>query len=198
MYGKCLKKFLLTLLLISVGFFPIFNHKAEAQIPVTDTAHISATLTESFRKSFKDGLDMAARIAAQIAIQRIVASTVEWANTGFEGNPAYVTDPKQYFSDLSDGIAGEFILGSDLSFLCSPFQTQIRLALRQSYVRPNPFQCTLTQVVGNIENFYGDFSQGGWDAWFSMTQNPTNNPYGAYLEAKIELLRAYDNILYIY
>ena len=38
-----------------------------------------------------------------------------------------------------------------------------------------------------MEDFYDDFNKGGWDAWFSMTQNSANNPYGSYLEAKIEL-----------
>ncbi|MDP2642010.1 MAG: hypothetical protein Q8P21_01830 [bacterium] len=129
-------------------------------------------------------------IAIMIAkkfIERMVDSTVNWINNGFDGNPAYVIDPEQYFTDIADGVAGEFIAGSDLGFLCSPFQAQIRISLQKQYTQPEPFQCTLTDVVGNIENFYNDFSQGGWDGWFSMTQNNANNPYGAYLEAKIEL-----------
>ena len=129
-----------------------------------------------------------AMFTAQLVIERIVASTVEWANSGFEDNPAYVTDYKQYFTNVADGIAGDFIKASTtLGFLCSPFQANIKLSLIQQYYQPRPFQCTLTGIVGNIEDFYGDFTKGGWDAWFSMTQNSTNNPYGAYLEAKIEL-----------
>lgn len=120
-------------------------------------------------------------------ISRIVDSTVKWINSGFDGNPAYVHNPSEYFSNIADGVAGEFIQGSDLGFLCSPFQASIKLSLTTQYYEPKPFQCTLTEVIGNIENFYDDFSQGGWDAWFSMTQEPTNNPYGAYLKAKIEL-----------
>lgn len=140
---------------------------------------------------------------AQLMVDRIVASTVKWANSGFEGNPAYVVDPKQYFGDIADGAAIDFLrdsqntlgvststaqkIGKGLDLLCSPFKANIRLSLIQQYYEPEPFQCTLTEIAGNIENFYNDFSQGGWDAWFSMTQVPTNNPYGAYLEAKIEL-----------
>ncbi|MEK7227527.1 MAG: hypothetical protein AAB641_01385 [Patescibacteria group bacterium] len=131
-----------------------------------------------------DGIAIA---IAKKFIERMVDSTVKWINNGFEGNPGYVTDPKQYFSDIADGVAGDFIAGSDLNYLCSPFQTQVRLALLKSYNELLPFQCTLTGVVKNIEGFYDDFSQGGWDGWFAMTQNNVNNPYGAYLEAKIEL-----------
>ena len=132
-------------------------------------------------------LDLIAITIAKNAMERIVNSTVDWVNNGFEGNPAYATDPKQFFTDIADGVAGEFIAGSDLGFLCSPFQTQIRLALINSSVRSTQFQCTLTEVVGNIDAFYDDFSVGGWDGWFVMTQNSSNNPYGAYLDAKIEL-----------
>ena len=133
------------------------------------------------------GMDTIAIAVVKHMLERILDSTTNWINNGFNGGPAYVSNPKQYFTDIADGTAGEFIIGSDLNFLCSPFQTQVRLALQKAYVKPNPFQCTLTEVVGNIDAFYGDFSQGGWDGWFAMTQNNSNNPYGAYLDAKVEL-----------
>ena len=66
------------------------------------------------------------------AISAIVNSTVTWINNGFDGNPAFVTNPGQYFTNVADTVAGEFIVGSDLSFLCSPFQTKIRIALQRS------------------------------------------------------------------
>lgn len=172
---------------VLLNFLPSFNRRVEALIPVTDIAHITVSAADAKRSALREYLDMGARIAAQVAIERIVSSTVTWAQSGFQGNPAYVTDPKGYFGNIADGVAGEFILGSDLGFLCSPFQANIRISLTQQYYQPQPFQCTLTGITGNIDNFYNDFSSGGWDAWFSMTQTPTNNPYGAYLEAKIEL-----------
>ncbi|MBI2674011.1 MAG: hypothetical protein HYX23_01890 [Candidatus Zambryskibacteria bacterium] len=131
--------------------------------------------------------DLIAITIAKLALEQILNATTAWINNGFEGNPAYVTDPLQFFTKIADNIAGEFIQGSELGFLCSPFQAKIRIALAQYHTRRRQFQCTLTQVVANIENFYDDFSQGGWDAWFVMTQNDINNPYGAFLETKIEL-----------
>lgn len=178
---------LISLSIISSSILPIFSSQAQAQWVVTDPAHTAITAAKSKWSIIKDVLDTSARIAAQIAIQRLVASTVSWAQSGFEGNPAYVVNPKQYFADIADGVAGEFIEGSDLGFLCSPFQAQIRLALRQQYLRERQFQCTLTDVIDNIEAFYDNFDEGGWDAWFAMTQNSSNNPYGAFLDAQIEL-----------
>jgi hypothetical protein len=179
---------LLTITLVfSSLFFSFPVKKTQAQWVVIDPTHIAVTTAEATRKTAWDIANAAAMIAAQLAIERIVASTVEWANSGFEGNPAYVTNPRQYFTNIADGVAGDFIKGSDLNFLCSPFQANIRLSLVQQYYQPEPFQCTLTDVVGNIDSFLDDFSQGGWEAWFSMTQTQTNNPYGAYIQAKIEL-----------
>src|SRR3990167_8101929 len=131
--------------------------------------------------------DLVAITIAKLALEQILNATTAWINNGFEGNPAYVTDPLQFFTKIADNIAGEFIQGSELGFLCSPFQAKIRLALARRHAQRRQFQCTLTNVVANIEDFYNDFSQGGWDAWFVMTQNDVNNPYGAFLEAQIEL-----------
>lgn len=133
-----------------------------------------------------DGLAYA---AAQEILSELIEETTEWVNSGFDGNPAYATDPEQYLTNIADNVAGQFIEGSELSFLCSPFQTQVRLALLQSYAQRSQYQCTLTSVVSNIEAFYSDFGQGGWDAWFVMTQNNANNPYGSYIDAKIDLDR---------
>lgn len=176
-------KFLTTFLLIfslvfSTLFFPPSPKKAEAFLgdSVSGTASLAMQIA-----------DAVARALAQAILQSMIEQTVNWANTGFEGNPAYVTDPKQYFTDIADGVAGNFIAGNDLGFLCSPFQAQVRLALQKQYIQPAIFQCSLTEVVGNIDAFYDDFSQGGWDGWFAMTQNSANNPYGAYLDAQVEL-----------
>ncbi|OHA92559.1 MAG: hypothetical protein A2665_02405 [Candidatus Zambryskibacteria bacterium RIFCSPHIGHO2_01_FULL_46_30] len=131
--------------------------------------------------------DSIAIAIAKVALEQILQDTTDWVRNGFEGNPAYATDPAQFFTDIADNIAGEFIAGSDLGFLCSPFQTKIRLALQGYYTQRRQFRCSLTDVVANIDAFYVDFSEGGWDGWFAMTQNDSNNPYGAYLEAQIEL-----------
>jgi len=183
------KKFTTFIVLIGIftGTFFFNTSTVNAQFAVTDPGLTAITAAENTRKTIIDVANKVAVQLANIAVQKVVSSTIEWANSGFDGNPAYITDPKQYFTDIADGVAGEYIQGTDLGFLCSPFQANIRLSLAQQYYKPRQFQCTLTGITGNIEDFYTDFSSGGWDSWFSMTQNPTNNPYGAYIEAKIEL-----------
>mgnify|MGYP001560383010 CR=1 FL=1 len=179
MFKKLLSFILILSLITPLFYMPRQTKRAEAFLGfgdiVVDIKHLVERISDNF-----------AMILAQQMIDRMVQSSVKWMQSGFEGNPAYVTDPRQFFTDIADQTAGSFI-EKDLGYLCSPFQANIRLSLIQEYYEPQPFQCTLTKVVDNIEGFFDDFSQGGWDAWFSMTQNPTNNPYGAYLKAKIEM-----------
>ncbi|OHA26304.1 MAG: hypothetical protein A3D56_01845 [Candidatus Taylorbacteria bacterium RIFCSPHIGHO2_02_FULL_45_35] len=185
MFGKRSITFILILSFVFSTFYspvitPIPIPRAQAFLGFGDT-------TWDIPAWVKRLIDAVGTGIAQAMIDRIVRSTIKWAQSGFQGNPAYVIDPRQYFTDLADGVAGEFILGSELGFLCSPFQTQVRLALQRQYAESRPFQCTLTGVVGNIDAFYSDFSQGGWDGWFVMTQNNANNPYGAFINAQVEL-----------
>src|SRR3990167_1317680 len=185
MFGKRSITFILILSFVFSTFYsPTF---APIPIPRAQAFLGFGDLTWDVPAWVKRLIDAVGTGIAQAMIDRIVRSTIKWAQSGFQGNPAYVIDPRQYFTDLADGVAGEFILGSELGFLCSPFQTQVRLALQRQYAESRPFQCTLTGVVGNIDAFYSDFSQGGWDGWFVMTQNNANNPYGAFINAQVEL-----------
>ncbi len=174
--------FLLILSFVTPALYnPYQARRAEAFLGIGDiVVDVKALIGRIF-----DGI---AQAMAQRMIDDMVKSTVKWAQSGFDGNPTFATDPVGFLTRTADGVIGDFI-GSDenLGFLCSPFQANIKLSLKNQYTKQKDFQCTLTEVVDNIDTFYGDFSQGGWDAWFSMTQNPTNNPYGAYLEARAEL-----------
>lgn len=130
-----------------------------------------------------------ARNIAKIMLQQITASVVNWINSGFNGSPAFVQNPSLFLQQTADQIAGNYVKSSALSFLCSPFQLQIRIAIAQSYAYRYANSCTLTQVTNNINNFMrGSFSTaGGWPAFLAFTTTPTNNPYGAFLYASIGL-----------
>lgn len=125
------------------------------------------------------------------ALRQITAHTVNWINSGFEGKPAYVQNFRKFFADVADQTAGEFIQGSAFSFLCSPFQLEVRVAIAASYAQRNVSSaqaCTLSGAVGNVEEFLeGNFSEGGWRGLISFTHEPSNNPFGAYLTAQARL-----------
>ncbi|MBX4189499.1 hypothetical protein KW785_02800 [Candidatus Parcubacteria bacterium] len=132
----------------------------------------------------------------RIVIDQFVNATVRWINTGFDDGfnkgPAYVTDPGAFFGQIANGVAGDFISNSRVGFLCSPLQSDLlnfKLSLATYYTQDYQPQCTLTGIKGNIEDFYSNFSNGGWGTFIQMTQVSGNNPYGALVDAQIELDR---------
>lgn len=148
------------------------------------TANVVNTVKEQ-------GLDAIGYIIAKAILSKLTASTVNWINTGFQGNPSFLTDPERFFGNIGDQVATQYLLGanSPLNQLCSPFKAEVRLALVKNHLQENTFQsqCTFSAIGANFENFTKDFTQGGWDGWFTMTQQDQNNPYGAYLQAKQQL-----------
>lgn len=112
-----------------------------------------------------------------------------------------LVDQKQIDGTIKKVCSGR---SGPLSNLCSPFSIDIRLKLAFKY-HPKiqqKYACTLgtiiqnSKVAGNnatingrsISGFMnGDFSQGGLPAFVSLTTEPQNNPFGAYLEADSEL-----------
>src|SRR3989344_9247463 len=186
------KKVTTIILIITFIFSPIFATKAEAQWVVFDPSNLVPNVITAegqiAQQTKEFGLDTLAWLVVNLIIERMSASTVNWINTGFQGSPAYVTDPEAYFLDIGDKIAGQFILNDpDLNLLCGPIRAKIRLALSQNYMREPIYRCTLTDVVDNIDSFMNDFSQGGWDGFFELTQRTQNSPIGAYLQAENEL-----------
>lgn len=129
-----------------------------------------------------------ARNAAKLLIQKLTTDIVDYINNDFNGAPSFVTNPTQFFTNIADRTAGAFLQSSALSFLCSPFQLQIKVAIAQSYANRNNAQsCSLSKVTTNINNFMnGNFSAGGWGGMLSMTTEPINNPYGAFVSGSIQ------------
>ncbi len=186
------KKYALKFLIISV-FFLSFPSSLFAGAIVWDPGNYVPNYTSAFAdgsimaKEF--GLDAIAWFAANTVIKRMAAQTVNWINSGFQGKPAYLRDSTQFFTDVGDDVAGKFLTETSLNNLCEPFKAQVRLALVQNYISDSSqsYACSLTTLKNNYDQFTQDFSAGGWDAWFELTQNDENNPYGAYLNAQREL-----------
>lgn len=153
-----------------------------AEVPVDD----EQTNELAAKECILDGLVVALR---QAMITTITQNIVDWINSGFDGAPVFVTDLNSFLGEVANNTELDFILGEELGFLCSPFELQVRLALA---TQRQPFQerisCSLGEVSDNIEGFLsGDFSQGGWPAWFRLHTDISNTPIGAYWEASVEL-----------
>src|SRR3989344_7165027 len=209
-YKKIIPGILIATLLFSTLFFSV-PKKSEA-IAVFDAANVvQSTMTAinttgsafaNYSVQFKEFvLDGLATMLAKQIIRQITSSIVTWINTGFEGSPSFVTNPGAFFLDVADQITGEFLAktGGPLTALCSPFSIDIRIALSFKYHPniPKRYTCTLSTIIKESKNAAknstingftaGDFSQGGWPAFVSLTTEPQNNIYGAYIIADTEL-----------
>ena len=155
-------------------------------------------------------LDPLAWAAAKSMLQSITDETVNWINSGFNGSPAYITNPTSFFNNVADQATGAFLADNGpLSSLCSPISLNVRLAIALNEAGSrgtsgsagasggsggsnSPYACTLSTAISNVNGATingfeaGDFSQGGWPAFASLAE-PQNNFYGAYLEAQSEL-----------
>lgn len=162
------------------------------------------------------GWDAVAYCIVNAMIIYISDSTIQWINTGFKGNPAFVNNPNQFFKQLADEEAGAFI--QDLAYgtlganICQVFRTNIVLTVANQYTGQYGYQngyqnggygggrgisnsgyggCTFDELSTGLDSFLkGDMIKGGgWDSWYQMSQNPLNNPYDTYFDVKDALTR---------
>lgn len=186
----------------------VFDPTNTAQSTIT-AANTTASAFSLYSMQFKEFvLDGIAGMFAKQIIRQLTQSVVNWINTGFEGSPSFVTNPSSFFLDLADQETGRFLnkYGGPLADLCSPFSIDLRISLAFKY-HPNNgqrYSCTLGTIIGNTQDAIegasingftaGDFRQGGWPAFISLTTEPQNNIYGAWVQADTELSLRVANI----
>jgi hypothetical protein len=176
--------------------FPKQTHAQAPAVPILEIGpnlvqNTSTNIQTTLTRIKEYVLDQIPWIISKTIIRQITASIVNWINSGFKGNPAFVSNPSQFLLDIGDSVAGNIIAGSDLNFLCSPFALDVRLSLAFNYSSQfkDTISCTLSDVADNIQGFMdGGFTvNGGWETWSQLTQNPANNPYGAYIASQNEI-----------
>ncbi len=124
--------------------------------------------------------------------KRLLDMMVDDIISYIQGNgaaPRFIQNFGDYLEDAADAAVGDVIVGIGAGTLCSPFGAQVRLSIIPVPKFNERVQCTLTGIVSNIQNFYIDFSTGGWDGYMAHWL-PQNNYYGATYIAKDEQERA--------
>lgn len=129
-------------------------------------------------------------IAIQLAKNQLSAMTkytMNWVNTGFSGNPFYVQNISKYMNDIENDI-----LEQETRLFKDPMKGQeypwgrdfSRAAINGEITKEN-FGATMKQDLtsflvpgATVDSFSRDFSQGGWEGWWALTQNDNNNPFG--------------------
>lgn len=182
---------------VCTSFATLFiPRQAEAQWAVFDGANVVQTTVSASANSSSAGflsslnikefsLDAIAWTLINAIIEEMLASVTQWVASGFQGKPAFMENFTGFMKNITDELVGEFIWNSEaLGFLCSPFSLNVKLALDLQYSNSRDYrktsQCTLSGIGDNLDNFMGQ----SWDNWFQVTMNPSNNPYGAFDQAK--------------
>ena len=118
-------KILLTVILATVFFIPVFVDRAQAQIAavvsaplleaqtagivvatnVSAAVNTTATTWETIRKN---GLDWMVYQASQVLLNELTENIIAWIRGGFNGSPSFAVDPERFFNDLADMVAGDF------------------------------------------------------------------------------------------
>lgn len=131
-------------------------------------------------------------------IRKMTSSIVNWINSGFEGSPSFVTNMDQFLLDTADEAFGNYIYNnSNFAHLCSPFQYDIRfaLALQYSTTRYRP-QCTLSQIVDNVENAIDNLSvEWDWDVYETITTDPSGNIFTSFIAEQKNVSRSIESEL---
>jgi hypothetical protein len=138
--------------------------------------------------------DAVAYCIGNALITWVADGVTQWINSGFDGNPAFVDDPGQYFSDLADQTASGFIAGivkgATGANICQPFRLAVGLSALNAYNSSYNSQsrCTLQTISSNMDGFFsGDPRYFNLNTFFAATQNPANNYWDSTALAQNEL-----------
>src|SRR5690606_32479796 len=124
--------------LVVVLILPVFPPRAtSAAMPVIDPTNlvqniISATNAASMY-TLEYVLDTLAWQAANLAIESMTKSLVNWINSGFQGSPAFVTDLNNNLRGVGDAVANQFFNELAMAYgdiQLSPFQDKVLDAVR--------------------------------------------------------------------
>src|SRR3989344_7400864 len=211
--GRAITTILITLITFQAVVLPLaIPRRAEAIVPTWDWALSGPPLTTVpawfvVKEVGVGGVpsplswDAVAWFLARTILHEFTQGIITWIQTGqdpfFSGGTEgslFVTNIDNFLLDAADNAASIFLseyLGEETySQLCAPFRSQIGLALGRTYGRGyGSFQfraqCTITDIVQNLESFYDNFENGGWAAWFASASY-ANNPWGLLTFAREE------------
>jgi hypothetical protein len=182
------KKFIIFLVIFSLIYsFSVFKETKKAEAFVVECPSCSKWVKDvaQFAKDIarwakEDMMESMRDVVAKKLIDYIVDQTVTWIQGG--GSPKFVTNWNGFLKDAANIAFNEVVSDVDAAWLCAPFGPLVKLSLQPAPKFSQQLNCTLDDVVANIEDFYKDFKNGGWIA-YEYAWQPNNNYYGTMLMA---------------
>ena len=192
-----MKKIILIIIISSIIFSSsgILSQPAKAIWGVGDVVFdptaVGTFLANAAKEVWRWAKDNWVKMMRDLIVRRItdamVDDVVNWIQGG--GDPRFVTDWEGFLGDAFQAGVGDVVKDLDMARLCSPFGAQVQLSI--NYLPVEKFsqrvECTLDDIVANIEDFYDDFENGGWIAYNEIWK-PQNNFYGIMLMTHDEML----------
>lgn len=131
------------------------------------------------------GWDSLAYAIAKQVLHALSQSIVQWINSGFEGDPLFITNFEDFMKDQADQATGrfmkEFLSPEVYNAICSPWRSQLHIALLYKSTYGERMRCTLNTVIKNATDFSDSLREDGWKNWMSVSMNPQNDPHLALL-----------------
>ena len=174
------------LVVLGLCIQPLETHAQTAGV-VTDPGHTvvnvlngltqAATTSNTWQQVAVKALEQVAMKVADKVAKKMIQKTINWASTGFNGNPFYVRNQSAYLQSVGDQQVLGFL--GELSQSNSPYARTTAQYLTQKYTGTYTDDATFTlqTLLGpNWQNFTTDFTYGGWDAWEETISHPGNQP----------------------
>lgn len=141
----------------------------------------ASALWEKMDKILKEAIKVAWNILRKQLLNMLVNDIVKWIQNGT--TPRFVTDWQGALKTAGDKAAGNFVTQKlGMGFLCESFDVKLKIALAKPITFDESAKCTISKISSNINNFFNDFSNGGWKGWLEISE-AQNNIMGATLLA---------------
>lgn len=177
-----------------VNSIPVSNPELEKKIDdLKDDSKQIKESTASLDEN-ENCLKSVGQMVIKLLLQKITLSTVAWIQSGFDGNPAFIQNPGNFFRDIAKNEILQFsieIKDPSLYPFGKNFLQQQAAAFNNKFADNAKY--SLNELIQSTTPEYSaitfnqNFEYGGWDAWTYMTQVPANNPLGFQIMASNEL-----------
>lgn len=139
-----------------------------AQDAAAYAAQAAQWVDEKWGKTMRD-------VIAKRIIDYTVDETVKWVQGG--GDPKFISDWNGFMRSAGEMAVDSAIKEANLSNICDPFAVQLRAALiPETRFNRERVDCTISDIVANVQDFYNNFQNGGWLAYGEAIK-PQNNLY---------------------
>ncbi|MBI3442648.1 MAG: hypothetical protein HY007_02690 [Candidatus Sungbacteria bacterium] len=123
-----------------------------------------------------------ARAATRAVLTSLTQQVVNWVSANGGNNVGFVGNFEQTLTNELDNEAGQILDQFKYIDFCGDIGTYLRLNLRgpAGGFRQRA-RCTLTAAVKNVQSFYDNFQNGGWETFLKTNVDIQNNTAGAFL-----------------